>query len=81
VRKDHCSQHREEKRPNHQGGLIPEQQKESKKHGSEELRLLHGLDMNRSGPANLSMRVATGLFVKHHDLLGPVCREVSDAAR
>jgi hypothetical protein len=73
VCKDHCSQHREEKRPNHQGGLIPEQQKESKKHGSEELRLRHGLDANRRGPADLSVRVATGLFVKHHDLLGPVC--------
>lgn len=55
------------------GNLIEKQEKKSNVHGSEPLRLLHGLDMNWRGPADLSVHVATGLFVKHHDLLGPVC--------
>ena len=65
--------HGGKKQPKHQGNLIQKQQKESTAHGREPLRLLHGLDMNRGEPADLSVRVATGLFVKHYDLLAPVC--------
>ncbi len=55
--------HGEKNRPKYQGNLLQTQQKERNVHGGKPLRLLHGLDMNRSGPADLSMRVATGLFV------------------
>src|SRR4029077_16608001 len=37
----------EKKRPKHQGDLIQEQQKESKEHGGEDLRLRHRFDTNR----------------------------------
>ena len=53
----------EKKRPKHQGDLIQEQQKESKEHGGEELRLRHGLDRNRTEPADLSVRFAAGRFI------------------
>src|SRR5713101_9439254 len=72
---------REEKRPKHQGDLIQEQQKESKEHGGEDLRLRHRLDTNRREPADLSVRFAAGLFIKHHNLLGPVRGEITDVAQ
>jgi hypothetical protein len=63
------------------GDLIQEQQKESKEHGGEALRLRHGLGTNRREPADLSVRFAAGLFIKHYNLLGSVCGEIMDAAR
>jgi len=63
--RERSSQHGKEKRPNHQGDLIQEQQKESREHGGEALRLRHGLDTNRREPANLSVRFAAGPFIYH----------------
>jgi len=71
----------EKKRPKHQGDLIQEQQKENKEHGGEDLRLRHRFDKNRREPADLSVRFAAGLFIKHLDLLGPVCGEITDVAQ
>jgi hypothetical protein len=61
--KERGPEDREKKRPKHQSDLIQEQQKEREKYGSEELRLRHGSDTNRREPADLSVRVATGLFI------------------
>jgi len=53
----------EQKRPKHQGDLIQGQQRGHKELGSEELRLRYGSDTNRREPADLSVCVATGLFI------------------
>ena len=70
-----------EKRPKHQSDLIQQQQKERKKHGSEELRLRHGSDTNRRVPTDLSPRVAAGLFLEHHNLLRSMRGEITDTTR
>ena len=79
--KERGPEDRKEKRPKHQRDLIQKQQKESKKHGGEELRLRHGSDTNRREPTGLSPRVAASLFIEHHHLLGSVRRKITDAAR
>ena len=71
----------EEKRPEHQGNLIQEEQQEDKEHGSKELLLRHGSDTDRREAADLSVRVAAGLFFEYHNLLSPVRGEIAYAAR
>jgi hypothetical protein len=39
------------------------------------------LGTNRREPADLTVRFAAGLFIKHYNLLGSVCGEIMDAAR
>lgn len=69
------------KRLKHPGNLIRKQQKERKEHGSEERRLRQGSDTNRREPADLSVCVAAGLFIQHHNLLSPVGGEIRDVPR